>query len=157
MAKLNFNASEVAPATGNEPLPAGEYTMQIVNSDMRTTKSGTGEYLWLEFEVLGPTFKGRKFWDRLNLMNENTKTVEIAQRQLSAICHAVGVIAPKDSVELHNKPIRVKIKVTEGRDGSLQNGAVYLSSGGATSHAAPPAASMAPATGSPKPWERHKK
>lgn len=157
MAKLNFNAAEVAPATGNEPLPAGEYTMQIVNSDMRTTKSGTGEYLWLEFEVLGPTFKGRKFWDRLNLMNENAKTVEIAQRQLSAICHAVGTIAPKDSVELHNKPIRVKIKVTEGRDGSLQNSATYLSSGGATTTAASPAATTPSASANPKPWERHKK
>lgn len=157
MAKLNFNAAEVAPATGNEPLPVGEYTMQIVNSDMRSTKSGTGEYLWLEFEVLGPTFKGRKFWDRLNLLNENTKTVEIAQRQLSAICHAVGVIAPKDSVELHNKPIRVKIKVTEGRDGSLQNSATYLPSNGFTAQAAPSAAPASSASGNPKPWERHKK
>lgn len=157
MAKLNFNAAEVAPATGNEPLPAGEYTMQIVNSDMRTTKSGTGEYLWLEFDVLGPTQKGRKFWDRLNLINENSKTVEIANRQLSAICHAVGVIAPKDSVELHGKPIRVKIKVTEARDGSLQNSATYLSAEGASAHAAAPQTAPAASTGAPKPWERHKK
>lgn len=157
MAKLNFNAAEIAPATGNEPLPAGEYTMQIVNSDMRQNKNGSGEHLWLEFSILGPTQKGRKFWDRLNLIHDSAKTVEIANRQLSAICHAVGVLAPKDSTELHDRPLRVKIKVSEGRDGSLQNSATYLAAADAVPHVAQATAPAPSASGGAKPWERHKK
>ena len=152
MAKLNFNATEVAPQqSGNEPKPAGDYTMQIVNSDLRTTKSGTGQYLWLEFDILSGPARG-KFWDRLNLVNDNPKTVEIANRQLSTICNALGIVSLQDSEQLHGKPLRVQLKVSEGKDGSLQNSAKYVASGEQAVAAAAPAA--APAA---KPWERHKK
>ena len=91
MAQLNFNAAEIPTSTGDyEPLPAGEYTMQIVDSDMRSTKAGDGQYLFLELNVLGPSHVGRKFFERLNLFNKNPKTVEIANRQLADICRAVG-------------------------------------------------------------------
>jgi len=155
MAKLNFNASEVStPQSGYEPRPAGDYTMQVVNSDMRTTKSGTGQYLWLEFDILSGPVRG-KFFERLNLFNDNTKAVEIANRQLSAICNAVGLVALQDSEQLHMKPLKVVLKVAESKDGSLQNNAKYLPLNAAPAAAAPaPAAPAAPAA---KPWERHKK
>lgn len=155
MAKLNFNASEVAPQqSGYEPRPAGEYTMQVVNSDMRTTKSGNGQYLWLEFDILNGPVRG-KFFERLNLFNENSKAVEIANRQLSAICNAVNIVALQDSEQLHMKPLKVVLKVSESKDGSLQNTAKYLPLNAATPSAAP---AEAPAAASAaKPWERHKK
>ena len=157
MAKLNFTVTEAPQSSTNEPKPAGEYTMQVVNSDMRTTKSGTGQYLWLEFEILSGPVRG-KFWDRLNLFNDNSKTVEIANRQLSAICNALDIVALDDSEKLHMKPLRVQLKVTEGRDGALQNSAKYLP---LTAKAAPvaasaPAAAAAPAATAQKPWERKK-
>lgn len=155
MAKLNFNASEVAPQqSGYEPRPAGEYTMQVVNSDMRTTKSGTGQYLWLEFDILNGPVRG-KYFERLNLFNDNAKAVEIANRQLSAICNAVGLVSLQDSEQLHMKPLKVVLKVSESKDGSLQNTAKYLPLNAAPAAAAPaPAAAPAAAA---KPWERHKK
>jgi hypothetical protein len=42
-------------------------------------------------------------WSRLNL--DNPKAVEIARRDLSAICRAVGVLTPGDSSELHDLPL----------------------------------------------------
>jgi hypothetical protein len=155
MAKLNFNASEVpSQQSGYEPRPTGEYTMQVVNSDMRTTKSGTGQYLWLEFDILSGPVRG-KYFERLNLFNDNAKAVEIANRQLSAICNAVGLVALQDSEQLHMKPLKVVLKVTESKDGSLQNNAKYLPLNAAPAATAPaPAAPAAPAA---KPWERHKK
>ncbi len=156
MAKLNFNASEVStPQSGYEPRPAGEYTMQVVNSDMRTTKSGTGQYLWLEFDILSGPVRG-KFFERLNLFNDNAKAVEIANRQLSAICNAVDLVALQDSEQLHMKPLKVVLKVTESKDGSLQNNAKYLPLNAAPAAAAAPAPA-APAVSAAKPWERHKK
>jgi hypothetical protein len=158
MAQLNFNAKEVPVSSGQyEPLPEGVYTMQIVNSDMKTTKSGDGQYLYLEFDVMGPTHTGRKFFDRLNLFNNNPKTVEIANRQLASICRAVNILALNDSEELHFKPLQVKIKITQSRDGSPQNSATYLA-GEAVKAAASSAPAQAEAdAGKVKPWERHKK
>lgn len=156
MAKLNFNASEVAPQqSGYEPRPAGDYTMQVVNSDMRTTKSGTGQYLWLEFDILSGPVRG-KYFERLNLFNDNAKAVEIANRQLSAICNAIGLMTLQDSEQLHMKPLKVVLKVSESKDGSLQNTAKYLPLNAAPAAAAPAPVAAAPASAA-KPWERHKK
>ena len=52
MTELNFNANEVDPATAYEPLPAGKYLAEITSSETKTTKSGNGNYLELEFTVL---------------------------------------------------------------------------------------------------------
>ena len=90
MAQIAFDASSVEPAAPLEPLPPGKYVAQIVQSEMRATRAGNGQYLWLEMDVIEGPHQGRKIWDQLNLVNPNQQTVEIAQRALSAICHAVG-------------------------------------------------------------------
>jgi hypothetical protein len=153
MAKINFSVTDAPQQTsGNEPKPAGTYVMQVVNSDMRNTKSGSGQYLWLEFDILDGPARG-KYWDRLNIINDNAKAVEIANRQLAAICHALGFAALDDSEKLHFKPLRVQLKVREAKDGSLQNEAKYLPLEAAP--AAAPATAPA-AAASAKPWERKK-
>ena len=51
-----FDATTVDPATAFEILPPGKYVVQIVASEMRPTKDGGGQYLWLEIDVLeGPS------------------------------------------------------------------------------------------------------
>jgi hypothetical protein len=113
MAQLNdtFDATGVAPAAPMELLPPGRYATQIVNSEMRATKAGTGQYLWLEMDVLEGPHQGRKIWDQLNLVNQSQQTVEIAQRTLSAICHAVGQLQVSDSEQLHFRPVQVTLAV----------------------------------------------
>ncbi len=101
MAILNFNADEVAPSTSLDPIPAGKYQAVITDSELKMTKSGTGSYLELTFEIISGEYEKRKLWARLNIRNNNQKAVEIAQRDLSAICHAVNVLHPQDSSELH--------------------------------------------------------
>jgi hypothetical protein len=121
MATLNFNASEVKPAgTGYEPLPAGKYTAVIDSSEMKQNKAGTGSYLELKLQVVDGDYKGRTVFDRLNLSNPSQQTVEIAQSTLSAICHAVGVMSPGDSTELHNLPMTITVKCREW-DGKILN------------------------------------
>lgn len=55
-------------------------------------------------------FKGRKVWDRLCIFHPNVQTVEIAKSNLSAICHATGVLKPNDSAELHHRPVTITVK-----------------------------------------------
>ncbi len=123
MTNLNgFNANEVDPATSFDPIPAGKYLAVITESEMKATKAGTGEYLQLTFQIIEGEFKNRLLWARLNLNNSNATTVKIARAELSAICHAVGVLAPKDSVELHNLPLVITVKLKKREDtGEMTN------------------------------------
>ena len=128
MASLNgFNAEEVEPLGQYEPLPAGDYTAHATASEWRETKAGTGRYLQITWEILDDQGKGRRLWSRLNLENENEKAVEIAQRELSSICRAVGVLTPKDTSELLNRPLRCKIKVRRTEQYGDQNEVVKYS------------------------------
>jgi hypothetical protein len=78
-----FDATGIEPTTAYEILPAGKYRAQIVESEMRVTKNGMGQYLWLMLDILEGPQQGRKVFDQLNLVNANPTTVEIAQRTLS--------------------------------------------------------------------------
>lgn len=110
MANLNgFNANDVDPAVGFDPIPAGRYLAAITDSVMKPTKAGDGAYLELTFQVLEGQHKGRLLWARLNLDHPKAETVKYARAELSAICRAVGVMAPRDSVELHNIPLVIHV------------------------------------------------
>ena len=85
-----FDASSIEPSSGYDVLPPGKYLAQIVASEMRATKDGLGQYLYLEVDVIEGQYAGRKLFDRLNLINANADAVQIAQRTLSSICRAVG-------------------------------------------------------------------
>ena len=149
MANLNgFNANEVDPAVGFDPIPAGKYLAIITESEMKPTKAGTGQYLQLTFQVLDGPYKGRFVWARLNLDNPSEMAVKIARAELSSICRAVGVMAPKDSIELHNLPLTIKVGCTKRSDtGEITN---EIKGYEAKQQAASPAVT----TGSVPPWKR---
>lgn len=110
MTQLNFDASQVTPNVALEAKPAGWYPCMMTASEMKPTKDGTGAYLECEFTILAPAeYADQKFFDRLNLQNNNPQAVEIAYKTLSAICHATGVIQVADSIALHNRPLQVKV------------------------------------------------
>jgi hypothetical protein len=157
MANLNnFDANQVDPAVGFDPIPSGKYLAVITESEMKPTKAGQGQYLQLTLQILDGPHKGRLVWARLNLENSNATTVKIARAELSAVCRAVGVMAPKDSVELHNVPLEITVgckkrddngEITNVVKGYAKTGA----SAAATNAAARPATSGA---GAPPPWKR---
>lgn len=112
MANLaGFDASTVPDMMEFSAVPEGQYIVIITNSEMKPTKTGTGSYLNITFDILDGPYKGRKLWSRLNLNNPNSTAVDIARRELGAICRAVGVTKPTDSAELHNKPLLVTVAV----------------------------------------------
>lgn len=115
-----FNANDVQPASF-DVLPAGEYEAVIVNSEMKATKDGLGKYLNLEIQILNGPYQNRKVFDKLNLVNNNAQAVQIARGTLSAICRAVNVMTPKDSSELHSRPLRIKVTVKKSDEFGEQN------------------------------------
>jgi hypothetical protein len=111
-----FDATAVESNAPFQVLDPGRYRVQIIASEMRTTKDGQGKYLRLELEVLEGEHCGRKLFDRLNLVNANQTTVEIAKRTLSSICHAVGKSKIEDSEELHFIPLSVDVRVQPSKN-----------------------------------------
>ena len=123
MANLNgFNANEVEPSSDFDPIPAGKYVAVISDSQMKETKNNAGEYLELTFQVIEGEYKNRLVWARLCLNHPKETTSKIARGHLSAICKAVGVMTPRDSVELHNLPLVINVKIKKRDDnGELTN------------------------------------
>lgn len=145
----SFDATSVEPTTAYELLPAGKYRAQIVESEMRVTRNGMGQFLWLMLDILEGEQKGRKIFDQLNLVNPNPTTVEIAQRTLSAICHATGKMHVSDSEELHLIPMMIQVKIKPPKNGYGESNAIaYLppEKGAAAIARTAKTASAAPAT-----------
>jgi hypothetical protein len=154
MANLaGFNAATVDPMVAFEPIPAGDYLAEIVDSEMKSNKAGTGEYLNLTFEVLDGDCKGRRLWARLNLDNPHPTAVKLAQAELSAICRAVGVMSPRDSVDLHHLPLVVTVKLKKRSDtGELDNEIKNYAA--KSSRLSPSATGLASVNGAAAPWSR---
>lgn len=147
----NFNANEVDPNFALEPIPAGKYLAAVVDSESKQTKNGGGQYLQLSFQILEGEYKGRFVWARLNLDNVNATTVRIARAELSAICRAVGVLAPKDSVELHNIPVVITVGLKKRADNGEMGNIIksYSKKDAAAGRAPAPAGN-----GGAPPWKR---
>lgn len=157
MADLNgFDARTVEPDAGFNPIPAGKYDVIITASEKKQTAAGDGSYLKLEFQVISGQHQNRKLWTNLNLDNKNAQAVQIARAQLSAICRAVNVPTPKDSSELHNKPLVAKVVVRKSEEYGDQNDLKGFEPRPQTplfDAQAPPAQQPAPAAANPgRPW-----
>ena len=121
MATINFDANEVEPLSGFDPIPAGKYQAIITESEAKATKNGSGTYLQFTFEIIEGEYKGRKIWERLNLANPNAQAVAISRGRLSAICRAVGVMTPRDSIELHNLPLTISVRLRKNQSDEFVN------------------------------------
>jgi hypothetical protein len=116
MVQLNFDANQVAPNTGFEPVPEGWYNVAISESEMKPTKDGAGAMLVLKMSIIDGPHTGKPIFTRLNLQNANQQAVDIAYGELSAICHVTGVFQVADSSQLHGIPFQVKVNVRKGTD-----------------------------------------
>lgn len=153
-----FDATKVDPATEYKPVPAGDYRVVITSSEKKKTKSGTGSYLEIKMQILDGEHKNKVVTDRLNIWNPNTTTAEIASKQLSAICHATGVMKPTTSEMLHGIPMSASVAVKERDDkpGSYTNEVKgYKKASVGTASQSSPQEQAAAASGATEkaPWE----
>jgi hypothetical protein len=111
MAKLQqaFDANSVNPQQSTGQLPIGKHPVAIVDSIVKATQKNDGGYLELELRIMDGPMTGTTGAYRLNLYNQSAKAVEIANQQLSAICHVTGQFMIQDSAQLHNIPFIVEV------------------------------------------------
>ncbi len=155
MANLDgFNAAEVEPDAGFSVLPAGEYEVVIVDSKMQPTSKGDGKLLKLTLQVVSGPEQNKKLFDQLNTQNPNEIAQKIGRATLSAICRAVNVLTPKDSAELHMKPLRAKVVIKDDPQYGKKNEVkAYMPRSGVAAPVNNPlaVASASPASGA-TPW-----
>lgn len=114
-----FDATTVDPLnSGFDPIPEGDYEAMIVKSQNKPTKAGTGTYLELQVQIISGEHAKRVVWARLNMKNPNPTAVEMAKRELSSICHAIGKLRLTRQEDLHNVPMIIHVvKRDDGRGG----------------------------------------
>jgi hypothetical protein len=150
-----FDATTVDPNSGFEVLAPGNYLVQIVASELRSTRDGTGQYLLLELDVLDGQYTGRKLFDRIHLVNANAEAVQIAQRTLSAICRAVGKMQVSNSEQLHLIPMRVSVRVRPPKGNYGESNTIrYLAREADDSTASRPVPAPSASADGRRPWQR---
>ena len=97
------------------PLEPGWYEAEIVKTEYKANSKQTGHYLNAQFKILAPEkAAGRVVFELMNLDNPNATAVEIAQRTLAQICEACDIETVEDSVDLHEIPMGIKLKIRPG-------------------------------------------
>jgi hypothetical protein len=157
-----FNAQEEAAKAAEDyaPIPPGWYQAVIeAPTDgkpmVRDSKAG-GKMLKLVYRITGPTNAGRKVFANINLIvkpvsadkAENAKKAEqIGRRELAKLCVAAGKPLAKDSAELVDAAVEVKVTVGKNYNGDPDNEVKDVRKIGAQQIAAPSAGMMVPQDG----------
>lgn len=160
-----FDATNIDTSSQFDAIPAGDYEAMVTGSAMKSTRDGTGQYLELTVEIQSGQFQGRRLWDRLNLQNRNPKAVEIAQKQLAQLCHAINVLQVQSPEQLHHRPFIVKVTAKKDPERGMTNEIKGYKARAAMQQQAPafqalraaapavaPAAPAGMAQGGPLPW-----
>ena len=124
---LGFNVMDYAPGnTSTEPkeytlaLP-GKYKVEIIDSSEEISAAGN-RYLKLKLSICdGGKFDGTWIWDNLNLYHPTESVQGLARQILGTISKSCGVIGPKDTSELHFKPLTALLDVEPEGDYPAKN------------------------------------
>lgn len=113
MAQLQnqFNANAIDPHQGGgvNQFPVGKHPVIIIGSQIKGNKDQTGGYIEFELQATAGPAQGSTMPMRLNVYNASEKARQIAEGQLSALCHAVGQFMITDTQQLHQLPFVVDV------------------------------------------------
>jgi hypothetical protein len=118
MARVDLDLSSYdAQGSDYEPIPPGEYTIRVLDSEVTHSKAGNPMAIFT-YEVLGPTHAGRKLWDYFVLNNE------VALKRFKGLAEAVGYPNPnfiRDTEDLHGLQCSVRVSIEEQEGYSPKN------------------------------------
>ena len=80
-------------------------------AEIKTTKTGTGQYIALRYDITGPTHQGRVVFGNLNIRNASPKAEEIGRQQLGDICRAIGLARVGDTDQLIGNSLMIKLDI----------------------------------------------
>ncbi len=145
---INLNDLPEGNTGEYQPLPAGEYTATVKSADLTPTKDGTGQYLKLRLDIVGPSHSGRVVFSNININNKSPKAEEIGRRQLGDLMRACGIPQLSDTDQFIGHTIAVKVDV---RNDPTYGASNEVKAYKAVKGSAPPMPAEAPAAAAPKP------
>ena len=184
MANIGFtvNTEELPDAQDFSPVPAGRYTVMIVNSKLQPTNKTkevlngadyetflktnpkASGFLNIEMDIQDNGQEGRKLFHNFNLVNDSEKAVEIAFGQLKQLLSGLGMKQwSGKSEDLHNKRFAVEVSVETGKDyvkdgqnvaGKPQSVIKKFTAAGGVAQAATTQTAATGTTGATPPWKR---
>ncbi len=105
--EASFDASQFTPSQAQGAHPAGVFDATISNTLIKPTKAADGGLFEVEFS----TNSGR-ISNRYNLWNPSPQAVEIAHKELSALCYATGIFKldfRNDGAALRNARCKIEV------------------------------------------------
>jgi hypothetical protein len=112
MTQLPFNAAQFEPSTGLNPWVDGWHPVVLTSIEPKGNQGGDSGRLECVIQALDGPHKGTNQRFGLNLWHSNPQTVEIANRQLSAITYVTigmqGRLNFNDTSELLNIPFLIQ-------------------------------------------------
>lgn len=121
MAKFKFNSKGKERMGSITPLPAGKYKAVVEKSEIKKTKDKSGKYIKLTFNVQVDKKKRRKIFNNYNIVNNSVEAVEIAEKEISSLCDAVGIKKFSDTAQLHDKPLVIQLGIKNDEEYGPQN------------------------------------
>lgn len=122
-----FDATQYAPEQGGSAHPVGKFSATITGTAIQPTKDGTGGMFVAEY-----TTDQGKISHRFNLWNQSQRAVDIAHKQMSALCHAVGVFRVEMSNEgaaLRGGRLVIEVGAQKGEEGYTEVKRVFDANG----------------------------
>lgn len=110
-----------ARSSGYTHLPAGEQTLEIVESEYVPTCDGLGMLLKCKAQIVGGEYDGRPYYLNYTLEHADPQREEKGQRDFACVRRATGVLAPDFTDDLHFIPFGVKLGVRENGAGEPVN------------------------------------
>ena len=92
------------------PIPDGWYRVEVKKAELKMTKDGTGQYINVQYSVLGPSFAGRIVFDILNVRNNSADAERIGLAQLKKLKLAVGLPALTDTDQLIGRTLEIDVR-----------------------------------------------
>jgi len=115
-----ISASEYQSDRSYELVPPGWYSARITDATVKATKAGTGKYVAVRYDIIGPTHEGRVVYGNLNVSNPNPVAEKIGREQLSDLMRAIGLGTLQDTDQLVGGTCMVKISIEVG-EGAYKN------------------------------------
>lgn len=95
------------------PVPEGVYEVTINGAELKNTKSGTGKYLAIRYDVVNGDHKGRVLWGNMTMRNQNLDAERIGRLQFGELLQAIGKSEVEDTDELIGASLKVKVVIKD--------------------------------------------
>ena len=111
-----FNIDDLPVSGEYEVLPAGWYSAVISGAELKPTKDGSGQYIAVKYDIIGPTHQGRTISGNLNIRNKTAKAEEIGRQQLGEIMRSIGLSSVRDTDQLIGGNLQIKLNISPATD-----------------------------------------